>query len=278
MHIMKTIIVATDFSAVATNAMNYAADLAKEINASLLLFHAYQVPVSMAEVPVVLVSAEELRKDAEEKLAELKSAIGHITSNSVKVYLEARLGDVVDELETLCDHIRPFAVVMGTKGATGLEKVLFGSTTLVAIRHLTWPVICVPPGKEFGKGIRKVGFACDFKQVVNTTPTEQIKDLVKEMHAEFHVLNVDHKDRHFKASTPEESLMLHTMFEELRPSYHFIDHEDIERGINQFAEENNLDLVITIPKKHKLLDGLFHKSSSRQLVFESHVPVMCVHE
>ena len=41
---------------------------------------------------------------------------------------------------------------------------------------------------------------------------------------------------------------------------------------------NNLDLVITIPKKHKLLEGLFKKSSTKQLVFDSHVPVMCVHE
>ncbi len=58
----------------------------------------------------------------------------------------------------------------------------------------------------------------------------------------------------------------------------FIKHKDIEDGINEFAETHDLDLVIAIPKKHRLLDGLFKKSSTRQLVFESHVPVMCVHE
>ena len=42
-------------------------------------------------------------------------------------------------------------------------------------------------------------------------------------------------------------------------------------------KHNNLDMVIAIPKKHKLMDGLFRKSSTKQLVFESHVPVMCVH-
>ena len=62
---MKTIIVPTDFSPIATNAMNFAADMAANIDASVMLFHVYQVPVSMSDVPVVMVSAEELRRSSE---------------------------------------------------------------------------------------------------------------------------------------------------------------------------------------------------------------------
>ncbi len=58
---MKTIIIPTDFSPVATNALHYAIDMAKKINASLLLLHVYQVPVSYSDVPIMLVSVEELR-------------------------------------------------------------------------------------------------------------------------------------------------------------------------------------------------------------------------
>jgi nucleotide-binding universal stress UspA family protein len=275
---MKTIIVPTDFSPIATNAMNFAADMAVNINASLMLLHVYQVPVSMTDVPVVLVSAEELRKSSEAKLEEIKDALTHITSGKIKVYTEARLGDVSDELEEVCKQIQPFAVIMGTKGTSGVERLLFGSTTLTAIRHLTWPVIVVPPGKEYGKGIKKIGFACDFDKVVETTPIQFIKSMVKEFGAELHVLNVDYESRHFKPETPEESLMLHTLLEGLNPSYHFINHVDIEDGINEFVEENNIDLLITIPKKHKLLDSLFKHSSTKELVTQSHVPVMCVHE
>lgn len=275
---MKTIIVPTDFSPVAINAMNFAADMALNINASLLLFHVYQVPVSMTDVPVVLVSAEELRRESEKKLQELKGALSHIHTGKIKIYTETRMGDVNDELEDLCRHINPFAVVMGTKGASGIEKMLFGSNTLVAIRHLKWPVIVVPPGKEYGKGIKKIGFACDFKKVVESTPVDFIKNMVKEFHAELHVLNVDYESRHFKPETPEQSLLLHTLLEDLKPNYHFINHVDIEDGINEFAETNNIDLLITIPKKHKLLDSIFKASSTRQLVTQSHVPVMCIHE
>lgn len=276
--IMKTIIVPTDFSPVAVNAVNFAADMAVNINASLMLLHIYQVPVSMTDVPVVMVSADELRKDSEIKLNELKESLLHITSDKIKIYTEARMGDVVDELEEVSNNIQPFAVIMGTKGTSGVERILFGSTTLTTIRHLKWPVIVVPPGKEYGTGIKKIGFACDFARVVESTPVHFIKNMVNEFHAELHVLNVDYEQKHFKPETPEESLMLHTMLEDLDPKYHFINHKDIEDGINEFAETNNIDLLITIPKKHKLLDGLFKPSSTKQLVTQSHVPVMCVHE
>ncbi|MBK8953865.1 MAG: universal stress protein [Chitinophagaceae bacterium] len=168
--------------------------------------------------------------------------------------------------------------MMGTKGLSGLEKIVFGSNTVSVVKHLTWPVICVPPGKEYGHGITKIGFACDFKNVVETTPTHFIKTFVNEFKAELHVLNVDYHNKHFTNDMPQQSALLHTMLEDIKPEYHFIDNKDIEDGINDFAEHNNLDLIITIPKKHKLLEGLFRPSSIKQLVFHSHVPVMCVHE
>lgn len=275
---MKTIIVPTDFSAIATNAMHYAIEMARSVDASILLLHVYQVPVSFTDTPIVLVSVEELRRGAEEQMMKLKDEVEHLVSGSIKVYAETRLGNVSDELENLCNKINPFAVVMGTKGATGMERMLFGSNTLNAIRHLTWPVICVPPGKNYGKGINKIGFACDFRDVVKTTPTHTIIDFVKTFNASLDVLNVDFHNKHFKPDTPEESLLLHTLLEDAAPAYHFIDHPDIEDGINEFAEKNNLDLIITIPKKHRLLDQVFKTSSSKQLVYQAHVPVMCVHE
>jgi nucleotide-binding universal stress UspA family protein len=275
---MKTIIVPTDFSPVSLNAVNFATDMALATHASLLLFNAYSIPVSYTEVPLALVSVEELTKISERQLDDLKNKLSHITSGKIKIYTEARLGNTVDELEILCNKIKPFAVVMGAKGKTGLEKIVFGSTTLTAIRHLTWPVIAVPPGKEFGKGIKKIGFACDFRKVVESTPVQFIKQMVKEFDAELHILNVDYNNRHFRPDTPEQSFLLHTLLEDLRPHYHFINHVDIEDGINEFSEKNNLDLIITIPKKHKLLEGFFKPASTKQLFFQSHIPVMCIHE
>ena len=69
---MKTIIVPTDFSPAALNATNYAADMALAIKANLLLFHVYQLPLSVSDTPIVLLSVEEMNEAAETKLAQLK--------------------------------------------------------------------------------------------------------------------------------------------------------------------------------------------------------------
>lgn len=275
---MKTIIIPTDFSPAADNAVNYGVDMALAIDASVVLLHVYNIPIALGDVPVALLSVDELKSAAETNIAQLKKNLEHVTSGKLKIYAETRLGNIVDELEEMTKNIHPFAVVMGTTGLSAVERTLFGSNTLTAIKHLTCPVICVPKGKEYGNGVQKIGLACDFKEVVETTPVAEIKEFVKEFHAQLFVLNVDYDNRQFNAETPQQSALLHTVLEEVHPEYHFITHKDIENGINDFAETHNLDLLIAIPKKHKLLDGLFRKSSTKQLVFESHVPVMCVHE
>ncbi|MEO5946184.1 MAG: universal stress protein [Chitinophagaceae bacterium] len=275
---MKTIIVPTDFSPEALNATNYAADMAIAVNAEILLVNVYTIPVSYTEVPVALISIEEMKKASMAELAELKASLEHITSGKIKIHTESRMGNTVDELEEICNTTKPFAVVMGAKGKGSIENLLFGSTTLTAIRHLSWPVICVPPGKEYGTGIKKIGFACDFKEVKESTPVSLIKEMVNEFNAKLHILNVDYNNKDFHSETPEQTFKLHALLKDINPTYQFINHSDIEDGINEFAETNNMDLLIAIPKKHKLLEGLFKPSSTKQLIFQSHVPVMCLHE
>ena len=275
---MKTIIVPTDFSPVALNATNYAADMAIAVNAEILLVNIYTIPVSYSEVPVAMISIEEMKKASEAELTDLKTSLEHIPSGKIKIRIESRMGNTVDELEDICNTVKPFVVVMGSKGKSGIENLLFGSTTLTAIRHLSWPVICVPPGKEYGSGIKKIGFACDFKEVRETTPVDLIKEMVSVFGAELHILNVDNNNKDFRPETPEQTFKLHDLLKDINPTYQFIDHPDVEDGINDFAEKNNMDLIIAIPKKHKLLDGIFKPSSTKQLIFQSHIPVMCLHE
>ena len=274
---MKTIIVPTDFSPVSINAVNYAADMAQSIQASIILLNVYQVPVTFTDVPVVNLSLEEIRKISEEKTEKLKKDLEHVTSGQLKIYAESRLGDVVDEIESLCKKVQPFAVVMGTKGANPLERLFLGSNTLTAIRHVNYPIIVVPPGAVFSN-VRKIGFACDFSEVVESTPGPKIVEICKTFGARLHVINVDYKNKHFRPETPEEALLLHTMLEELHPVYDYIEHQDVVEGIQHFTETKGFDMLITIPKKHKLLAGLFEKSHSKDLVFHAHIPIMCLHE
>jgi nucleotide-binding universal stress UspA family protein len=256
--------------------------MAQAINAGIVLLHVYNVPVAFTDgpvSPVTVVSVEEVKRTAEERLEEIKKNLVTVTSGQIEIFTEARLGDTIDELEQLCKSVEPLAIVMGSHGTTGLERIIMGSTTQTAIRQLKYPVIVVPPGTTY-HGIKRIGLACDFDNIVQSTPIEYIKNIVREFGADLYVLNV--KDKNDEESDITESTMetayLDAVLEEIRPAYVQLTGKDVVDGINGFAEHNNLDLVMVIPKKHRFIDTLFHKSQSRELITHSHIPIVSIHE
>lgn len=275
---MKTIVAPTDFSATSLNAVNYAADLACVISTDLSLIHVCLIPMTFSEVPAPAYSIVELVADAEEQMKLLKEKIMNRTGERIKINTEVKQGNVVSEIDDYCASVNPYAVVLGTESAGAFERFLFGGKTISAMRQLSWPLIIVPPEVKF-TSLRKIGLACDFRKVEETIPVKEIKSLVKEFHAEFHVLHVSTESGDsFSAQTIEESGWLQDILGELNPKYHFIGGTDIEKSISEFAEKNNLDLLIIIPQKHNLISKIFHHSHSKRLVLHAHVPVMAIHE
>ncbi|AEW02643.1 hypothetical protein A4D02_01350 [Niastella koreensis] len=279
---MKTLVVPTDFSSVSVNALNYAVDMAQAINAGLVLLHVYNVPVSFTEAPVAPVSSvslEEVKRSSVERLEELKKNLVIQTAGKIQIYSESRLGEPIEELEAICKSLDPMAVIMGSHGATGFERLIMGSTTLSAIKHLKCPVIVIPPGTTYN-GIRRIGLACDFKNVVQSTPVEYIKNLVKEFGADLYVLNVQDKKVEDEGEEPPtmDAVYLDAMLEEVRPNYVQLTGKNVVDSISSFAENNNLDLVMVIPKKHRFIDSLFHKSQSKELITHAHIPIVSIHE
>jgi nucleotide-binding universal stress UspA family protein len=273
---MKLIIAPTDFSAISDNAIKYATDMAVATGSNLMLVSVYQLPISFSEVPLVTISLDEIRKITEDKLTELKHNIETITGGKVKIYTESRLGDVSEEITKLSDTLSPFSIIMGTRGTTGAGRFFMGSNTISVISKVGVPVLVIPPGVRF-KPFKKIGLATDLRGVVDNTPVAKIREIVQFFHAELHVLNVDYHRKHFTPSTPEETLNMDSLLAGMNPLYDFIENKDIDQGLNDFAEKNDLDLVITLPKKHSMLERFFEKSTTRELIHESHIPIMCVH-
>lgn len=277
---MKTLVVPTDFSSVSVNAMNYAVDMAQAINAGIVLLHVYNVPVSFTDPPVspvTTVSIEEMKRTSEERLEELKKNLVIATAGQIQVYTEARLGNTIEELGSICKSVQPLAIIMGSHGATGLERMIMGSNTLTAMRQLKCPVLVVPPGTTY-HGIKKIGLACDFENVVQSTPVEYIKNIVKEFGADLYVLNVQDIDQDDLEDATMDTAYLDAMLEDVSPKYVQLTGKDVVESINSFAEHNNLDLVMVIPKKHKFIDSLLHKSKSKELVTHAHIPIVSIHE
>jgi nucleotide-binding universal stress UspA family protein len=272
---MKLIVVPTDFSPLADNALKYGMDLATAMGSSLMIVHVYQIPISYSEVPLITISLEEIKKASEERLAELKHNIETITAGKLVVYTESRLGDVGDEINKLTKTLQPFAVVMGSRGVTGAGKFFLGSNSLSVISRTNTPVIVVPPGGRFSP-YKKIGLTTDFKEVVDKTPVAPVRALINFFNAELHVLHVDYKQRNFNPGVPEQTLNLDMLLSGMNPTYDFIENKNVNEGINEFAEKNNIDLIITLPQKHSFLESLFEKSLTRELLHHTHISVMCI--
>jgi nucleotide-binding universal stress UspA family protein len=164
---------------------------------------------------------------------------------------------------------------MGITGGSKVEEALMGSNTISVAKHVTIPVFIIPKGAQY-KPIRQVVLACDFRKVVDTMPVTAIKNILDGTKANLHILNVSEKPT--KPNEEFESLLLQTLFEGYQPEYHFIHDTHFAEAINHFADTNAIDLIITIPKKHGLFEGLFRKSHTKSLAFHSHVPLMVIHE
>ena len=252
-------------------------DLAAAMGSSLMIVHVYQIPISYSEVPLITLSLEEIKKASEERLSELKHNIETITAGKLVVYTESRLGDVADEVNKIAKTLQPFSIVMGSRGVTGAGRFFLGSNSLAVMNKTATPVIVVPPGGKFSS-YKKIGLTTDFKEVVDKTPVVPIRALVNFFNAELHVLHVDYKQRNFTPDTPEQTLSIDMLLSGMNPTYDFIENKSINEGINDFAEKNNIDLIITLPQKHSFLESLFEKSVTRELLHHTHIPVMCINK
>ena len=263
---MKTIIVANDFSASAENAMMYAGQLAKNIDASLLLLHVYQIPVGMNDIPVLMVSTDELKTNAETGLSRARELLRK-NFDSLSVQIESRLGDVVDELRDVCERTDPFLIVVGKHAASGIEQILFGSTALSIIRHTTYPVIVVPDNSSSYK-LRNAALAIDAS--VENVCIEKIRSVVNELKVQLHIVHVRQEKT--------ESLQVNKLVSELNSKYSTIYNHEFAHGIESYIKENDIDLLIILPHKHNLAERLFFRTHTKELLKKISIPVTCICE
>jgi nucleotide-binding universal stress UspA family protein len=275
---MNAILVPTDFSDTAKNAGLYAVSLACEFGIQkIILYNAYQAPMSAdPSMPSVqLFDIDILKKTSEEGLEQFEAELRSSCTKPILFERKAEFQLLTSGVEELCKQFPIDAIVMGITGGSKVEEVLIGSNTISVAKHVTVPVFIIPHNARY-QPIRQVVLACDFKKVVETMPVAAIKNLLDLATPKLHILNVTEKPS--KADEKFESLLLDTLFQGYTPQYHFVHDTHFTEAINQFADNNNIDLIITIPKKHGLFEGLFRKSHTKALAFHSHVPLMIIHE
>jgi len=276
---MKTILVPTDFSNTARNAAKYALALGSQIKASrIVLYNAFQAPISVDPmVPTVqLLDMDLMKKSSEEGLAQFKAELKADHFGDIEMDTFSEYNVLTGGINDLAIAVAADFIVMGITGGGAVTETLIGSNAVSVSLHSTIPVIIVPPEASFQK-INHVLLACDFKQVLETTPVKPLKLLLENTGAALHILHVN-TSAEKAVDVSFESMVLDSLLKTNSPQYHFVENESFTDGINQFADSNNIDLIITIPKKHGFFDNIFKKSHTKRLAFHSHLPLMVMHD
>ena len=153
---MKTIIVATNYSGSANNAIKYAAALAKRTNSTLVLVNAFELSVSAANTLLPASSVDEMISANNKHLKDVATKV----SDTFGITVKCRTGTsfLRGELDYQVEHLDADLVVIGmSESGSGHE---YENNTISIIRHATYPVLAIPEDASF-EGISKILFAFD---------------------------------------------------------------------------------------------------------------------
>jgi nucleotide-binding universal stress UspA family protein len=273
---MNTLLIPTDFSPVADNASKYALEMATYYKLDITLLHVVLLSTPSVANVVYVDVATDFQKQAEEEMVKKVAAL-KLEYPDLHIDYKVETGLFLDSLQRCCEERNPVAMVMGITGdGTGMDK-LIGSNTTLAMRSTNFPLIVVPKKAVF-KSVDNICFACDLHNVANSTPLLAIKAFAKLFNAKVHILNIDFQNRHFTANTPAEIDVLNLMFESIETQFHFIENENVQDAINDFIEQNTMEMLIMLPKKHSFFESLFKKSQTKEMLYQSHVPILALHQ
>ncbi len=278
---MKTILVPTDFSATAKNATLYAMGLAKQIGATkVVLYNAYEAVVPSITIDptmpsIMPVDLETFKSISETGLKVFADDISQASDGAITIEQLCNLNTLVNGISEAITITGAEIVVMGITGGNALEENLIGSNTVNVAKAITAPLIIVPPNAAF-KTIEEITLAVDLKKVATTTPVAPLQKLLDTIQAKLFVLHVN--DGEDDADKDEQMVILNSLLQGYNPQYFFVNNISFIDGINEFVNSKNVDLLVTIPKKHGWFETIFKRSHTKLLAFHSHVPLMVVHD
>ncbi|MFN3344534.1 MAG: universal stress protein [Chloroherpetonaceae bacterium] len=145
---IQKILCPVDFSAPSRNALRYAHEFAKAMNAKITVMHVIQPQPIAADVNVPYVPLEvDLEKSAKE---DLERIVNDEAQAGVVVEHVIAFGLPSECIITQAQKEDVDLIILGTHGRSGLSRLLMGSTAENVIRHAACPVLVVKASeKEF---------------------------------------------------------------------------------------------------------------------------------
>ncbi|GAB2764736.1 universal stress protein [Salinimicrobium soli] len=272
---MKKILVPTDFSEQAENALKVAANLARRFNGEIYLLHMLELPLQMVN-PV----GSNRSSDLPEALFFMKLAKKRFTEILSQPYLKGlKVHETVEFhqafegiIETSREHGCDF-IVMGSQGASGFKEMFIGSNTEKVVRTSDIPVLVIK--KDPGElKIKNFIFATNLDNH-NKKTLKKVIAFAQLMEAKLHLVYINTANEFITSKETDEYLEKFLEGSDFdNYEFHVYNDDSVEQGIMNFANKMNADLIGIATHGRKGLSHFFNGSISEDLVNHSKIPVI----
>lgn len=270
---MKKILVPTDFSPQAENALKVAAQLAKKYQCAIHLLHIIELPLQKVD-PIIA------NNDLPEAIFFMKLARKHFETllkndylKGITIHEHVEFNDIFKSVFHVCEKYNIDLIIMGSKGSSGLTEMLIGSNTEKVVRTSEVPVLVIK--KEHDTfDINNFVFASDFNDE-SKTPYKKATDFAKLFKAKIHLLLVNTPNNFMTTLEAEERMLNFTKNTDFKNfTINIYNDETIENGIMNYAKSINADLIGMSTHGRQGISHFFNGSISEDLVNHAKRPVI----
>jgi len=270
---MKKILVPTDFSEQAENALKVAAILAKKHDAEIYLLHMMEIPMqhsdlgsSHSDIPETLF----FMKLAHKKFEDLMSS-DYLEGINVHETVKANIN--FNEIKNACKEYSIDLIVMGSHGASGLKEMFVGSNAEKVVRTSDVPVLVIK-NEHNSFDIKNFVFASDFKKDNKETYKQAIQ-FANAVGAKIHLLMVNTANN-FLTSYDSKNRINDFISGQTFENYSITVHNDttVEQGVLNFSKDIDADLIGISTHGRQGIAHFFNTSISEDLVNHAKRPVI----
>ncbi|NJC28196.1 universal stress protein [Neolewinella antarctica] len=265
---MRKILIPTDFSPIADNAMKCAIEIATRLKGELHLHHAYTM---IRKVDYNWNHPSDQQPFVQEIERQMSVSKRKFTDITTRRGLDLHTEVVEEHVDALFRKAilngGVDLIVMGSKGTTGLERVVLGSVAESAMTLAEIPVLIVPPGHAFPP-LERIVVAIDGQEIAPAT-LRPLRELALGFGAEITILYVD------TGGTTEKEQQLDSIFEGIPTVYRKIPvNNTINDTVSAFVEAEDAHLLCMIKREKGFFDSLFKKSVTKDQLGRNDVPLL----
>jgi nucleotide-binding universal stress UspA family protein len=271
---MINLLVPTDFSELSVVAIEYAVKMANRMNGTVTLLHVMDnvfKPTRMSMREEAKAIGREASAIAKESFIPIVEEAERLNKTGKPIVVKIRKGRSFTNTVCLFAKRNQIGmIIMGTKGASGITKYVLGSNTVSVMDASRIPVLAVPARAQF-KNFKNVVYAADLRFLEEEV--HALKPYLKLLDATLHVLHVCDKKKNTEQLQTDVKNILKQV--EYRKSTVMIKSgKPIDRAIDSYVRELKADMVTMFTHKRTAYENLFHRSMTKKMAFQSHVPLL----